>query len=165
VIAHADAVESLTGQMRTDPLTGLANQRGLEAAVATALEQHATVTLAKFDIDAFAAYNDAFGHPAGDRMLRSCAAVWRSALRAGDLLARVDADVFTLLLVDCDAAPSVRIAERLRGAMTEEQTCSAGVAVRRTDETTQMLLARVDAAVAAAKGQGRNRLSLGDAID
>ena len=165
VIAHADAVDTLTGQTRTDPLTGLANQRGFEAALATALARDAPVTVAKFDVDEFAAYNDAFGHPSGDRMLRSCAAGWRSALREGDLMARVDGDVFALLLVDCDAAASIMIAERLRGAMTDEQTCSAGVAVRRADETAQTLLARVDAAVTAAKGQGRNRLSLGDGVE
>jgi diguanylate cyclase (GGDEF)-like protein len=165
VIAHADAVDSLTGQTRTDPLTGLANQRGFEAALAAALESGATVTVAKFDVDAFAAYNDAFGYPAGDRTLRSCAAGWRSALRAGDLMARVDADVFSLLLVDCEATAAVRIVERLRGAVTDEQTCSAGLAARRIDETGPALLARVDGALAAAKGQGRNRLSLGDDID
>jgi diguanylate cyclase (GGDEF)-like protein len=165
VIAHADAVDSLTGQTRTDPLTGLANQRGFEAALATALETGATVTVTKFDVDAFAAYNDAFGHPAGDRMLRACAAGWRAALRGGDLMARVDADVFALLLVDCEAPAAVRIVERLRGAVTDEQTCSAGLAARRSDDTAQTLLDRVDWALAAAKKQGRDRLSLGDGID
>ncbi len=80
------------------------------------------------DLDHFKDYNDTYGHPAGDRLLRETAAAWREELRAGDFVARLGGDEFALLLPNCNAANALEVVERLRQRIPSEQSCSAGIA-------------------------------------
>jgi diguanylate cyclase (GGDEF)-like protein len=155
-----------------DPLTGIANRRRLEEAIAASLDQAAKsrcpVAVAILDLDHFKRINDRFGHPAGDQVLKQAVTRWSQALRAVDLLARVGGDEFGLLLPGADAARVSEIAERLRrhvGAepfrirgATIRATVSIGVAVSARGRTPERLMASADRALYRAKRAGRDRV-------
>jgi diguanylate cyclase (GGDEF)-like protein len=130
VIDLADAIDSLTDEAQTDPLTGLPNRRIWDARLKGPLVQQRQIAIAMLDFDRFKAFNDAHGHPAGDRLLKETAAVWRTQLRGDDLLVRLGGEEFGLLLFDCDTASAVETVERLRQNVPANQTCSAGIARR-----------------------------------
>jgi diguanylate cyclase (GGDEF)-like protein len=113
-----------------------------------------------FDLDRFKAYNDTYGHPAGDRLLTDVAAAWQGCLRATDSLARYGGEEFALIAPGCTEADAVALVDRLRAAVTEGQTCSAGVAFWDRKESPAELLARADAALYEAKVGGRDRTRL-----
>ena len=113
VIDRADALDFLTDEAHTDALTGLPNRRAWDAALKRALAQNRRMTVAMLDLDHFKEFNDTFGHPAGDRLLKETAAAWRDQLRSGDVLARIGGEEFALML-DCDADDALEIVERLR---------------------------------------------------
>ena len=70
-----------------------------------------------FDLDHFKEFNDTYGHPAGDRLLKATTAAWREQVRSGDLLARLGGEEFGLLLINCDTARATEVIERLRGVV------------------------------------------------
>ena len=73
-----------------------------------------------FDLDHFKAYNDAHGHPAGDRLLAAVAAIWAGCLRATDSLARYGGEEFALVAPGCSAEEALALVDRLRAAVPEE---------------------------------------------
>jgi diguanylate cyclase (GGDEF)-like protein len=156
VIGRADELTMLTGMAETDPLTGLPNRRAWDARLSLAAMEEGPVTIAMFDLDHFKRFNDSNGHLAGDRLLRDTASNWRDLLRAGDLLARLGGEEFGLLLVGCSPSAATEITERLRLAVSDDQTCSAGLAVRRDGEPLQSVLGRADHALYDAKADGRD---------
>lgn len=157
VIGRADLVSRLADMARTDPLTGLPNRRAWDAGLQEAIVGGGQLTVAMLDLDHFKEFNDTRGHAAGDRLLRQAAGLWREQLRAGDLLARLGGEEFGLLLMGSDATAAHEVVERLRAAMPEQRTCSAGFAVRARGETSAELMARVDEALYSAKSCGRDR--------
>ncbi len=157
VIGRADELALLTDMAETDALTGLPNRRAWDARLNRAADDGEQVTIAMLDIDHFKRFNDDHGHPAGDRLLRDTAAAWRDLLRAGDLLARVGGEEFGLLLVNCSPAGAAEVAERLRQAITDGQTASAGLAVPRPGEPLESVMGRADHALYEAKASGRNQ--------
>lgn len=158
VIDRADMLSALSASAETDALTGLPNRRSWDARLENALDEHASFTVAILDLDHFKDYNDSFGHPAGDRLLKGTAAGWRDQLRTGDFLARIGGEEFGLLLVDCDVAHATEVADRLRLHVTHGQTCSVGFATRTEGESALRVMARADAALYEAKRGGRNRI-------
>ncbi|MGG6242273.1 GGDEF domain-containing protein [Nodosilinea sp. AN01ver1] len=86
-----------------DPLTGIANRRGLEAALAALSYQPSGVShsLVVLDLDGFKAVNDTYGHEVGDQLLQTVAKVLHGQIRAIDLAARIGGDEFVLLMVGC----------------------------------------------------------------
>lgn len=118
------------------------------------------MTIAMLDLDNFKRFNDTFGHPAGDRLLKETTAAWRDALRPEDLVARLGGEEFGLLLFDCDLAAAVSVTDRLRDLVTHDQTCSLGMAVRHRDEPLDAVMARADRALYNAKAAGRDRACL-----
>jgi diguanylate cyclase (GGDEF)-like protein len=116
-----------------------------------------------FDLDHFKAYNDANGHPAGDRLLAAVAAAWAGCLRATDSLARYGGEEFALVAPGCSAEEAAALVDRLRAAVPGEVTCSAGVALWDGSESPDELLARADAALYAAKVAGRDQTCLASA--
>lgn len=113
------------------------------------------------DVDYLKAYNERFGHVAGDRLLKFLAARWQSELRNGDLLARVGGDVFGVLLPHCHLEAGAAVIRRLC-AVTATTTTSAGVACWNGHESMGELLARADQALYRAKQEGRNRIVLAE---
>ena len=146
----------------SDALTGLPNRRALDDVLpremARALRTASPLCLAIIDIDHFKAYNDTYGHLAGDAVLRDCAAAWDSQLRGEDTILRFGGEEFLVVLPECGADDATEIVERLRAATAARQTCSAGLAMWRPGETVDDLVGRADQALYEAKESGRDRL-------
>jgi diguanylate cyclase (GGDEF)-like protein len=156
LLSRADQLAHLAGIATTDALTGLPNRRAWDARVEQAILDDERVAIAIFDLDNFKAFNDTHGHLEGDSVLRSTAAAWSEHIREGDLLARLGGEEFGLLLSSCGEGAAVEVIERLRGAVTHEQTCSAGLAVQRRTESVESVIGRADIALYAAKRAGRD---------
>ena len=146
----------------TDPLTGAANRRAWDAALTHAVAARLPVHVLLVDLDHFKRYNDTYGHPRGDELLRHAVTRWDQAVRDGDLVARIGGEEFGVLLTGCTAAQALDIAERLRTVVPEGQSASIGLATRRDGERPAELVERADAALYAAKDGGRNRVSIAD---
>lgn len=158
-------VDTIQGQSRTDPLTGLPNRRTLEERmeleIAAARRSHRPLSLAFIDLDHFKALNDRDGHAAGDRVIVESGAAWRRELRAADFLARIGGEEFVALLPDCGQQEALEIGERLRLATPAGMTSSAGLVTWDGRESAGDLLERADRAMFAAKAAGRDRVVLG----
>jgi diguanylate cyclase (GGDEF)-like protein/PAS domain S-box-containing protein len=162
-------LEQLRDLARTDPLTGLANRRLWDERMAIELARAGRsgrpLCLAAIDLDRFKPYNDRFGHQAGDDLLRRATSAWGGVLRAADLLSRLGGDEFALLLPDCDLGCAERILSRLQDLTPGGEAgvgCSAGLARWELGETTDAVTARADAALYAAKADGRGRIRLAE---
>jgi diguanylate cyclase (GGDEF)-like protein len=149
---------------RTDDLTGLLNRRAwdeeLGRELARADRSGAALCVAILDLDRFKQFNDTHGHQAGDRFLKQLAGAWRQNLRTGDILARLGGEEFALALPGTNLEHSQQMLDRLREALPEHQTCSAGVCQWDGSETAEQLTARADTLLYAAKAAGRNRVRL-----
>lgn len=168
----------------TDPLTGLANRRGLAAARESALRGRRLSDIGShdgrsggqggfavlhLDLDGFKGVNDRHGHAAGDRVLQRVAAILREETRAGDAVARPGGDEFVLMLPGMVSAGALdrlarRIIERIEapidiGGVEVRISASIGVAVSTDygDEELGAMEAEADAALYAAKRAGRGR--------
>ena len=161
VLERADLIARLADLARSDSLTGLANRRALDESLARELDRAdrtgQPLTVAMIDMDHFKRFNDERGHQAGDWFLAETARAWTRELRPSDTLARYGGEEFVAVLPNCTAAAAVHAIERLRGAVPAGQTCSAGVATRLPDESSDELLKRADAAMYVAKRSGRDR--------
>jgi diguanylate cyclase (GGDEF)-like protein len=164
-IERADLLARLQEQALVDGLTGLPNRRALDEAlddgVRRAERTGRPLTIAMVDVDRFKAYNDAHGHVEGDRLLTELAAAWRAELRGDDLVGRFGGEEFLLVLPGVDPEVAGRVIERLRAAMPDAVTCSFGVATWDGVEGASALVGRADAALYAAKAQGRDRVVVG----
>lgn len=163
-------VLALHEDARTDALTGLANRRALDAALVRALRQRGAATLLLLDVDHFKRFNDSFGHPAGDDVLRETGRLLRAVVRSQDLVARYGGEEFACLLPGAALADAVAVAERMRAEVAAQTvavpgtadltslTISAGVASRTLSSNVQVhaLLRDADAALYVAKREGRN---------
>jgi diguanylate cyclase (GGDEF)-like protein len=149
---------------QTDELTGLANRRAWSVELPRAIEharRHNTqLSVAMIDLDRFKLFNDTYGHPAGDRLLKSAAAAWAERLRSVDYLARYGGEEFIVLLPGADSAQALAVIDRLREGTPLGQTFSSGVATWDGTETSDELVARADTGLYAAKENGRNRIEL-----
>jgi diguanylate cyclase (GGDEF)-like protein len=128
--------------------------------VATALAPGGYACVTLLGLDHFEAYNHSRGRPAGDRLLRSAVAAWRTVVREGDVLARCGGEEFGLLLPRCDLESALKIAQRLAASVPDGQTASIGLAAWDGTETPERLMARVDVALYDAKQSGRDRIAI-----
>ncbi len=169
----------------TDGLTGLANRRTfdrqLEIEWFRASRDGMPLSLLLIDVDQFKAYNDIYGHQAGDECLRKVAAALAgTADRPGDLVARYGGEEMAILLPDTDASGAATVAENIRAriealALPHDANGSSGIltisigsATRRpafepSRLGTAELVAMADAALYRAKQEGRNRVSAAQA--
>ncbi len=163
-IHRTDLLARLQATARTDPLTGLPNRRvwdeDLERELLRARRHGGSLCLAMVDLDRFKAFNDDYGHQAGDQLLAAAAMAWRPALRATDTIARYGGEEFAVLLPHSDEEGALAVIQRLLDVVPLGQTASAGVALWDGTETAAELLARADAALYDAKGAGRARALL-----
>ncbi|WP_158301010.1 GGDEF domain-containing protein [Chromobacterium sp. ATCC 53434] len=152
-------LEQLAG---TDELTQLPNRRTwdvqIEMMLATAKRYRQPIAVALFDLDHFKQFNDTYGHPEGDRLLREVAVLIRSRMRQSDLFARFGGEEFVLALMNCDLAQAAARIESLRGNLPDQQTFSVGVTVWVEGERIHNTLARADKALYQAKNGGRDRV-------
>ncbi len=159
--SHALAVK-LAAEATVDPLTGLANRRPVEAALAAC----ARGSVILFDLDRFKRINDTLGHAAGDAVLKAVGARLAEVLRPADAVGRVGGEEFVAVLRDVAPAEAAKIAERARravaaliipaGGRTVQVTISAGVAPLRGDGA--RALEAADRALYRAKDAGRDRV-------
>ena len=166
-------LETLSHQ---DGLTGIANRRAfdflIERQFREAKRRSEPLAVVLFDVDHFKAYNDHYGHPAGDECLKQvAAALARTCKRGIDVAARYGGEEFALLLPDTPAAGAMQVAENARREIAalaiahaksptaDLVTFSAGVASLNAerDATPRDLVSRADEALYRAKQLGRNR--------
>ena len=159
----------------TDPLTRLSNRRGTEMELlrltTEALSEAEQVVLLVVDVDKFKAYNDAYGHGAGDDCLKRVARAMRRALPIEAHFARHGGEEFVAILTGSDAEDAANVAESLRRAVRQlgighdhtgdrnrHVTVSIGAACGavRSVADYERLLEAADRALYAAKGDGRN---------
>jgi diguanylate cyclase (GGDEF)-like protein len=164
-------VRRLSGEARTDPLTGLLNRRGFDesasVAVARARRELTPMALVAFDIDHFKLINDECGHEAGDQVLRRIGDLLRAEGRAGDLLARRGGEEFAALLPECGRDGAAAFAERVRSALASGDgpaglrgpvRMSAGLVADCDMQDLPEMLQRADRALYEAKRTGRDRV-------
>ncbi len=161
----------------TDGLTGLYNHRHLQEQLVLEVERSLRTSvplgMLMVDVDHFRLYNNRFGHPTGDEVLRKVARLIGEHRRVNDVVARYGGEEFALLLINADHRVAANIGDRLRQRISAEPfpqaeempggslTISVGVASCPADGTTPSgLLAAADAALFRAKNGGRNTVRI-----
>jgi diguanylate cyclase (GGDEF)-like protein len=163
--------EEIRGLAYYDALTGLPNRLlffdRLEVALTQARRDRLGLAVLFLDLDHFKGVNDRFGHAAGDQLLKEVAARLRRGIRAGDTVARLAGDEFTLLLPGIDSPETAgrvaaKLLERVRppvrlGEQEVRVTASAGISLFPAHaDGAEALVKRADAAMYAAKQAGRD---------
>jgi diguanylate cyclase (GGDEF)-like protein len=151
---------------RSDQLTGVLNRRAWDEEFARSLraarrDRH-SLCVALLDLDRFDAYNQLRGHPEGDRLLQRMAATWRQAVRPADVLARWDGVQFALLMRHCSVENAATVVERLRAAVPDEETASAGLVRWNGSDSAAELMRRAEESLTAAKHAGRDRVRIAE---
>ncbi len=174
------ANEQLAELSATDPLTGVANRRTFDQALATqwrrGLVNAQPVGVVMIDIDHFKWYNDEYGHPTGDECIRQVADALVSSTRQGaDVVARYGGEEFAIVLPGATVAAATVVARRARAAVAALArphsrtpggivTVSIGVASAVPDPagTAAALVQAADAALYRAKNAGRDQVVVAD---
>jgi diguanylate cyclase len=168
-------LQTVRNESLTDPLTSLANRKFLDEvlvkAVADAKGKGEPLSLLMADVDHFKRFNDSYGHPTGDQVLRLVAMSMRQNVKGQDTAARYGGEEFVVVLPSTVLADAVIVADHIRGAVMAKElmkrstgehlgrvTISIGVAALRAADTPQTLLERADICLYAAKRSGRNRV-------
>ena len=168
--------EKLREQATHDPMTGLFNRRYLEETLPRELHRvgrsGSPLCVAMLDLDHFKNVNDTVGHEAGDSFLRALGRLLRENLRRSDIPCRYGGEEFALVLPDSSLEDTIQRVEQIRvlvkalevrhgEQILDTVTVSVGVAVASEHGTTaRELLGAADAALYAAKQEGRDRLAV-----
>lgn len=173
------AYETIRLQSTIDELTGIPNRRSLSAHLLREFDQcrryQQCLTLIMCDIDHFKAYNDTYGHKAGDECLRKVAgAIQGTLVRPRDFCGRYGGEEFVVALPDTDQDGGLHVAEKIRqnildlgimhrnGTPVKQVTISLGLATdqARALSSYDILLEQSDRALYVAKNRGRNQLQV-----
>jgi diguanylate cyclase (GGDEF)-like protein len=171
------ARDRLLALAATDGMTGLFNRRAFDVALDREYKRlariHAPVSLMLLDVDHFKAFNDRYGHVAGDDCLRDIADVILGAMnRPADLAARYGGEEFVCILPETDSEGAIGVAERIQSGIRElaiphlasstasTVTASIGLVteVCRQQSSGERLIAVADECLYRAKADGRNRI-------
>ena len=161
--------EDLERLSTSDSLTGLYNRRYLTQRLSQELlrsyRHKGVFSVLMADVDEFKKYNDAFGHPAGDEVLKKVATILLNSTRDEDCTARYGGEEFAVLLTGTSGEVANEVAERIRARVESHQfagrkiTLSIGIAEFPNDgETAEEVIANADEALYSAKRAGRNRV-------
>ena len=172
-ISNIKLRETLSSQSIKDPLTGLFNRRfmeeGFQREIYRAARGPTPIAVIMIDVDHFKMFNDAHGHPAGDRALIELAVSFRSQIRASDIACRYGGEEFALILPDCSLDDAAKLADRLVGAARtsviqqggrtySSPTVSMGIAAYpEHGQSPEELFQAADRALYKAKLEGRDR--------
>ena len=158
----------------TDPLTGIPNRRGfdihLEMEWVHAVRERLPISALMLDVDHFKEYNDAYGHPQGDAILKAVAKVLQTSVkRAGDIAARVGGEEFAVLLPNTELGAALTVADRIRVEVAgtnvptadgkpTSATVSIGAIAERPipNSDSSLFVAKADGCLYVAKESGRN---------
>lgn len=172
-------IDALVELSSRDALTGIANRRSFELALAREVDRVARsavpALLLYADIDHFKRINDQHGHAVGDEVIRAVAQALAEVVRPMDLVARIGGEEFALLLPNCPPAFAPQVGERLRQrvaqraiALSDGRALSATVSIggafapQWVRSTPGLWMARADLQLYRAKAEGRNRVCLED---
>jgi diguanylate cyclase (GGDEF)-like protein len=173
-IYNIELYQEMERRAKTDPLTGLANRRTMEEALARETDRGrrygSRLAVMMIDVDHLKAVNDRFGHEAGDEVLRSIAATIDETVRSVDVPGRwTGGDEFLIVLPDTTAVQASRLARRLLETLHQHPvmrdkhqvpaSLSIGVAEFAKEDTVDSLIRRVDRALYSAKEGGRNQIA------
>jgi diguanylate cyclase (GGDEF)-like protein len=161
--------EELERLSTSDALTGLYNRRYLTQRLSEELvrsyRHKGSFSVLMADVDQFKKYNDAFGHPAGDEVLKKVANILLGSTRSVDCTARYGGEEFAVLLTGTSAEVASEVAERIRTRVEEQEfagrkiTLSIGIAeFPENGETADEVISSADEALYDAKRNGRNRV-------
>jgi diguanylate cyclase (GGDEF)-like protein len=151
----------------TDGLTGVRNHRAFQEKLQEEFRRQqrygGSFSLLLLDVDSFKKFNDSFGHPAGDEVLKQVATLLKMSARQTDYAARYGGEEFALILPETDEHGALVLAERIRAAIEEAAwekrpvTISVGVStISREINTPAALIASADEALYTSKARGRN---------
>lgn len=158
-----------------DALTNLRNRRHFDQAlpeeITNAFENEMQLCLVLIDVDHFKRFNDKFGHPAGDAVLRLVGGLLAESVKGRDTAVRYGGEEFAIILPDTGLSGAISLAERIRRSLENKEmvlrdtqeslgkvTASFGIAELRRGENPASLLSRTDDAMYEAKRGGRNRV-------
>jgi diguanylate cyclase (GGDEF)-like protein len=160
----------------TDELTGVYNMRAFTAILKRCVQQSIRhshpLSIVMVDADNLKSVNDAYGHDAGDKLLKHLISKFIDELRQSDILARYGGDEFTVLLPETDLSGATEVAERMRksvedsrfrvrGNMDLTTTISHGIASHpEHGGNSDVIVEKADKALYRAKREGRNRIAL-----
>ena len=175
----AEANRALQQLSVVDSLTGIANRRRFDEVLENewrrAIRSGVSVSLIFIDVDFFKAFNDSYGHQAGDECLRQVAQALNGIInRAGDMVARYGGEEFAVILQNTSAEGATTVAERLRAHIEDLQiphaksnvsdvvTISLGLATIAPEHALSqtVLIEEADQALYRAKEKGRNRIEV-----
>lgn len=162
--------------MVRDSLTGLLNHTAIKdqlaREMARAKRQGKPLVFAMVDIDHFKLVNDGYGHPAGDRVIKSLSRLLKQRLREHDLVGRYGGEEFAVILVDADGPSAIKILDNIRNDFAQLRhlagnqefsvTFSAGIADIAHYAEASRLTDAADKALYKAKHAGRNQVVLAD---
>jgi diguanylate cyclase (GGDEF)-like protein len=175
-LANAHRYEALLERAQRDSLTGLSNHGHMWSTLQVEFERadrhDRALSLVMIDIDHFKAFNDRFGHLAGDEALCTVSRVLEANSRAHDVVARYGGEEFAVILPETDVEGAQQYAEKMRQAVEtarfepgarQRLSVSAGVATSGGDmRMPQDLVVRADERLYRAKEAGRNRVCAGE---
>jgi diguanylate cyclase (GGDEF)-like protein/putative nucleotidyltransferase with HDIG domain len=174
-MANAQLFNITRDRVHTDDLTGLLSHgyfhQRIEEEISRCSRFGNIFSVLFLDVDLFKSYNDAFGHLAGDEILREITRHIKGSIRSIDIPCRYGGDEFAVILPESPLDDAYNIGERIRKKIESEMdvkgiaiTCSIGVASWPTSGVTkEALLMAADSALYWSKQAGRNRVSLASA--
>ncbi|HEY8238910.1 MAG TPA: sensor domain-containing diguanylate cyclase, partial [Candidatus Limnocylindrales bacterium] len=167
-LVNAESHRAVATRAETDALTGLRNRRAFDDDMVGLMADPAAppIVLVMLDLDGLKQFNDRFGHPAGDKLLRAVAEAMSASVRGDDRAYRIGGDEFAVLMRKTSLRVGMQVASRIRRAIADLDSgggsavaASLGVAACPEDVADpSALVSAADAALYRAKRAGGNRV-------